>query len=208
MIRIFSRLSLACVIAVFLSGLAFAHGHDHRGERGAAQYGYQNGYVDGFQHGRGDFQARVDYNFESRDFDDAMRGYEPYMGSRDRYQDGYRDGYRAGYDDGFHNHRAQYEEAYNNSQYPRYGGDDDSGRAYGQRSPAFQVGYQDGLIDGEKDRRHNKDFRPSKHDRYEDANHGYTHDYGPKKEYKREYREGYTAGYQRGYNPYQGPPNR
>ena len=185
-----------------------AYGHADGGPHSAFQYGSQNGYVDGFQRGREDRQARVGYSLESRDFDKAMRGYEPYMGSRDRYQDGYRNGYRAGYNDGFHDRSAQYVEAYNDARFPGYRGDDASGRAYGRRSVGFRVGYQDGLIDGEKDRRHNKDFRPSKHDRYEDANHGYSHDYGPKKEYKGEYREGYMAGYQQGYNPLPGVPNR
>lgn len=208
MIRIFSRISLACMIAVSLSGLAMADGHAGDGSHSAFQYGSQNGYVDGFQRGRDDRQARVGYSFENRDFDDAMRGYEPYMGSRDRYQDGYRNGYRAGYDDGFHDRRAQFEEAYNDARYPGYRDDDDSGRAYGRRSVGFQVGYQDGLIEGERDRRHNKDFRPSKHEQYEHADHGYSHDYGPKKEYKREYREGYMAGYQRGYSPLPGDRDR
>jgi hypothetical protein len=208
MIRIFSRISLACMMAVSLSGLAMAHGRARGGPHSAFQYGSQNGYVDGFQHGREDRQARVGYSFETRDFDDAMRGYEPYMGSRDRYQDGYQNGYRAGYDDGFHARRAQNEEAYNDARNPAYGDDDDSGRADGRRSVGFRVGYQDGLIDGEKDLRHNKDFRPSKHDGYKDGDHGYSHDCGAKKEYKREYREGYMAGYQRGYRSLPGAPNR
>ena len=208
MIRIFTRISLACMIVISLSGLAMGHEHDRRDPHGAFQYGSQNGYVDGFQHGREDRQARAGYSFESRDYDDALREYQPYMGSRDRYQDGYRNGYCEGYNDGFHNLRARYEEAYNDSRYPGHPGDDDSGRVYGRRSVGFRVGYQDGLIDGEKDRRHNKDFRPSKHDRYEDADHAYSHDYGPKKEYKREYREGYMAGYQRGYSSLPDVANR
>lgn len=208
MIRLFSRISLVCIVVVSLSGLAVAHERDQRDSRGAAQFGYQNGYVDGFQRGREDLQAGVGYSYVSRDYDNALRGYESYMGRRERYEDGYRNGYREGYDDGFHNRRAQHEEAYNDSHSPRYQGDDHSEGAYGQRSVAFRVGYQDGLIAGEKDHRHNKNFRPSKHDRYEDADHGYRHEHGSKKEYKSGYREGYLARYQRGYNAFQGAGNR
>ncbi len=209
MIKFSSKMSLFCIIVfVSLTGLAFAHDHDDRGSRGASYYGYQNGYMDGFQHGREDWQGRAGYSFESRDYDDALRGYESYMGSRDQYHDAYQNGYRAGYDDGFHNRRSQFEEAYNGPRYPQYQDDDDSRGIYGQRSVAFRVGYQDGLIDGGRDRRHNNDFRPSKHEQYEHADHGYSHDYGPKKEYKREYRQGYVAGYQRGFGEFRGVPNR
>lgn len=209
MFKFSSRLTLFYIIlAISLTGLVFAHDHDDRGSRSLSYYGYQNGYMDGFQHGREDRQSHVGYSFESRDYDDALRGYEPYMGSRDRYRDAYRNGYRSGYDDGFHHRRPQFAEGYNDPRYPGYSRDDHSGRGYGQSSVAFQVGYQDGLIEGGKDRRHEKDFRPSKHERYEDADHGYRHDYGSKKEYKREYRQGYIAGYQRGYGEFQGAWNR
>lgn len=196
MIRIFSRLSIACMVALSLSGLAVAHEHVHSGARTAAQFGYQNGYVDGFQHGREDRQARAGYSFVSKDYDDALRGYEAYMGSRERH----RNGYRAGYDDGFHNRSARFAEPYVTPPSDGDWGTYPSRGFHGRQSVTFRVGYEDGLIAGEKDRRHNKNFRPSKHDRYEDADHGYSHDYRPKKEYKSEYREGFLAGYQRGYN--------
>lgn len=205
MVKRLTRLVLAFMVAASLSGLAF--GHEHGGMQTALQYGYHKGYLDGFQHGREDRRAGVGYDLRSRDYDDAMRGYESYMGGADQYRNGYRDGYLAGYNDGFHGREARAMGPLNE---PTYGGDRDeySSRApYGQRSVAFRVGYEDGLIDGGKDRRKNKDFRPSKHDRYEDADHGYSHEYGSKKEYKREYREGYLAGYQRGYGDFQGPRN-
>lgn len=205
MVRQVTKLALAFIVAASLSGLGFAHEHEHGAKQSALQYGYYNGYQDGFLHGREDRRARVGYSFVSRDYDSAMRGYESYMGSKHEYREGYRRGYRAGYNDGYHGHRARFtglpeEEPFYNGE----GGGRDLKNGYGRRSVAFRVGYQDGLIAGGKDRRKHKDFRPSKHDRYEDADHGYSHDYGDKKEYKREYREGYLAGYQRGYGDLQG----
>ena len=208
MLKLLSRVSLACIVALSLSGLAMAHEHDDQASHSAIQYGYRNGYADGFQHGQEDNRAGVGYNFRSRDYDHGMRGYESYMGSHDRYREGYRNGYQAGYTDGFHGRRARY---YGTSSEPpssRDGDDYGSRNPEGRRSVGFRIGYQDGLIAGGKDRRHNKKFRPSKHDRYEDADHGYRHEYGSKREYKREYKEGFLAGYQRGYGQFQGVPPR
>ncbi len=207
MVRNISRLAFAFIVAVSLSGVAFAHEHENRGVHTAFQYGYQNGYLDGFRHGREDRRAQVGFSIESRDYDSAMRGYESYMGNEHRYRSGYRRGYRAGYNDGYHGRSARFAGP---SDEPPYGGESgyDWRDGHGQRSVAFRVGYEDGLIVGGKDRRKNKDFRPSKHERYEDADHGYSHDYGSKKEYKREYREGFMAGYQRGYGNFPGASYR
>lgn len=204
MLRLLSRLGLACILAVSLSGLAMAHEHDDHASQGAIQYGYRNGYMDGFQHGQEDRRAGVGYNFRSDDYDNGMRGYESYMGSHDRYREGYRNGYQVGYADGFHGRRARYYRRSGEPPFTRDRGDYGSRNPDGHRSVGFRIGYQDGLIAGGKDRRHNKKFRPSKHDRYEDADHGYRHEYGSKREYKREYKEGFLAGYQRGYGQFQG----
>lgn len=208
MYKLLSRLSLACIVALTLSGLAVAHEHDNRVPHTASQYGYQNGYSDGYQHGREDFHAQAGYDLGSRDYDDAMRGFEPYMGDHDNYQRGYREGYIAGYNDGFHGRNSRLMAF---SAEPPYGNDRDDYRSQprnGPQSVAFHVGYEDGLIAGGKDRRKGKHFRPSKHERYEHAGHGYNHNYGPKKQYKREYREGFLAGYQRGYGDFPGSYNR
>lgn len=205
MLRQLTRLGLALIVAASLTGVAVAHDHDDGGVRSAIQYGYRNGYLDGFQRGREDRRAREGYHFKGRDYDHALRGYEPYMGSRDRYRRGYRQGYVAGYNDGFRGREARFSGPLNQNPYndamtgygpaSGYG----PGPRFGHRSVAFQIGYKDGLIAGGKDRRKNKKFRPTKHDKYEDADHGYSHDYGRKKIYKREYREGFVAGYERGY---------
>lgn len=208
MLKLLSRVGLACIVAISLSGLAMAHEHDDHASHSAIQYGYRNGYVDGFQHGREDRRAGVGYDFRSRDYDHGMRGYESYMGSRHLYRQGYRNGYQAGYADGFHGHRERYFVSSNEPPYNENRDGYGSRNPYGHHSVGFRIGYQDGLIAGGKDRRHNKKFRPTKHDKYEDADHGYRHDYGTKKEYKSEYREGFLAGYQRGYGEFQGIPPR
>lgn len=204
MVRQITRLAVVLIATVSLCGPAFAHEHEDRGMQGPLQYGYQNGYLDGFQHGVEDLRAGVGYSYESRDYDSAMRGYESYMGSDRQYRDGYREGYRAGYNDGYHGRSARFIDPSDQAYYSGDRRDYERGDAYDHQSVAFRIGYEDGLIDGGKDRRKHKDFQPSKHDRYEDADHGYSHDYGNKKEYKREYREGYVAGYQRGYRDVEG----
>jgi hypothetical protein len=45
-----------------------------------------------------------------------------------------------------------------------------------------------------------KDYRPEKHDSYEDADHGYRKNYGSKDSYKGEYRKGFLRGYQDAFN--------
>lgn len=201
MLRRLTRLSLAFIVFASLTGLIVAHGNSDL--RSATQYGYRNGYADGFQRGREDRQARERYDFHGPAYDNAMRGYESYMGSREEYREGYRKGYVAGYNDGFHDYEARF--AGPNGSGPYDQGNDGPVPAYeprpghGQRNLAFQIGYRDGLIVGRKDRSKNKKFRPTKNDKYEDADHGFDHHYGSKKEYKREYREGFVAGYERGY---------
>lgn len=206
MVKQLVRLSFACVVAISLCGLAVAHQHDDQGRQGANAYGFRNGYLDGFQHGSDDRGAQVGFNLESRDYDSAMRGYDPYMGNEELYRDAYRQGYAAGYGDGFYGRESRFEGPASGPP-PYMGGEayeHENGPRYGPSSVAYQTGFNDGEMQGEKDRRKHKDFRPEKNDRYEDANHGYTHSFGTKQEYKREYREGFLAGYQHGYRTMEG----
>lgn len=198
MFRQLTRLSLALIVFTSLTGLVVAQGNGDL--RSAAQYGFRNGYADGFQHGREDLQAAQGYDFHGRDYDNAMRGYESYMGSRDEYREGYRREYVAGYNDGYRGHESYFADPSGPLTYDHHDNDDyGPSPGYGHRSVAFQIGFRDGMIAGGKDRSENKKFRPTKNDKYEDADHGFTHDYGSKKEYKREYRDGFVAGYERGY---------
>ena len=67
-------------------------------------------------------------------------------------------------------------------------------------SPAFDIGYRDGIAVGQRDRESGKAFRPEKNDYYEDADRGYQKSFGDKGLYKRQYRESFRQGYAEGYD--------
>jgi hypothetical protein len=96
-------------VALLLSGAAFAQNDDHDRDRdhgrdnrnGYGNYGAEQGYRDGIQHGRDDRSRRAGYNYKSGDYQRGERGYEKYMGSKGQYKQRYRDAYRQGYEAGF-----------------------------------------------------------------------------------------------------------
>ena len=197
MIRRIQVAGLVTALALTLAGLAQAHEHGDRDD--IQHYAYQRGYRDGFNHGQMDRSQGRNYNLRSDDYEDADRGYRDDMGNREEYRETYRQGYQTGYDDAYNGRGGQY--------------DNDRQQGYYQNGPdqynqngnvASQMGFQDGLIDGRHDLTHNKPFRPDKHDRFKDGDHGYSHQYGSKKEYKQEYRQAYTQGYSQGYRGGQG----
>lgn len=185
MIRKIQIAGLVGAIVLAVVGITQAHEHRDRDESG--QYAYHRGYRDGFAHGQIDRSRGAGYSYQSDEYEDADGGYSPQFGSHEGYRENYREGYVAGYDDSFYGRARRFDS-------------DDGGRYSPDGSFASQIGYEDGLIDGRKDLRANKPFRPDKHDRYEDANHGYRSDYGNKKLYKQQYRQAYTNGYQDGYH--------
>jgi hypothetical protein len=65
---------------------------------------------------------------------------------------------------------------------------------------ATDTGYRDGLQAGLSDARQRKDFKPEKHEAYEDGKHGYRKEYGDKKLYKEQYRKGFLRGYEDAFN--------
>lgn len=111
-----------------------------------------------------------------------------------------RQAYRSGYERGF-----QQNGGYRND---RDGDRDDRGRwgygggygggGYGA-SAARQYGYQDGLNDGQRDRRSGHSNRPTQDGNYKHADHGYSSRYGDKNYYKEAYRQAYENGYEQGY---------
>jgi hypothetical protein len=104
-----------------------------------------------------------------REGNGAYRGSGPYDRDGDRDRD---DGYRAPYGrGGFGNYAAT----------------------------ARQFGYQDGLNDGQTDRRTGHSFRPTHDSNYRHADRGYD-GFGNKDDYKQAYRDAYSQGYQNGYN--------
>jgi hypothetical protein len=64
---------------------------------------------------------------------------------------------------------------------------------------AEDVGYRDGINDGQHDRSTGHSFRPTHDDNYKNADRGYHSDMGSKQAYKDSYRRGYERGYQEGY---------
>ena len=70
--------------------------------------------------------------------------------------------------------------------------------AYGVGN-ARGVGYNDGLLAGQKDRSTGHSFRPTQNKGYQDADKGYNSSIGDKNQYKQVYRDGFMQGYQRGY---------
>src|SRR5438132_10010264 len=88
----------------------------------------------------------------------ADRGFEPYMGERDDFQDGYRNGYRAGYEDGYNGRSGRWDEVYgidpNAEPYARgqHESEDDVyvDRHWDHKDVAYDVGYRDGVQEGRK----------------------------------------------------------
>ena len=76
----------------------------------------------------------------------------------------------------------------------------------GGAGPAYQIGFDDGRRDGERDAYTGHSFRPTHSGNYHHADRGYNHEFGPKQFYKDTYRSGYTEGYRAGYE--QGPGRR
>lgn len=203
MLRNSKALVLVIALALGFCGLGLAHAQ--QGPSDARQQGYHYGYRDGSDRGRQDRAYRESYNLQSQDFRHADRGYERYMGDRDRFRDGYRDGYRTGYDDGYYGREGRYNQIYGangDDDYHRRGdGDNDRDDGYFQRGNgyfdgAFETGYRDGMEAAHSDWRKHKGYRPEKHDNYEDASHGYHDSYGPKNAYKQRYRQGFLRGYE------------
>lgn len=168
----------------------------------ARDHGYQHGYRDGLRQGRADMSRNTPYNYETEDFQRSDYGYEDYMGSRRDFQKGYRDGYKDGYDDGYYNRpirsKVWFDERYNPDL--RRQEDPDRYPNAGYTDVAFDNGYRDGLKAGQDDFRDHKDFKPQRHDSYEDADHGYHARYGNKNSYKEQYRKGFVRGYEDSYS--------
>lgn len=70
-----------------------------------ARIAYENGYRDGADDGRKDFDRRRAFEPTRRDrYRDADHGFEDRYGSRDAYKADYRAGFRAGYEDAYRSH--------------------------------------------------------------------------------------------------------
>jgi len=232
----FKAILLASAMLVALGGLAIAqdrdnddrysrdrddYRNDHREydnyqwgrDRNAdsREYGFHNGYRDGWNSGRDARGQRRDRDYRSNN---DTNGYQDWMGSRGQYKKGYKEGYRAGYSDSYNGRSNQYPYVYgrNGQRSPwdpgsnSYGVCDQSG--YGQQqdyrygnSTASQWGCKDGLEAGQRDRNDRHSYRATEWEAYRDADHGMSSSsgYGSSEQYQREYREAFIAGYDRGY---------
>jgi len=177
----------------------------YAGSTDAREHGYQHGYRDGLRQGRVDLTSNLSPNYENEDYRRADLGYEEYIGTRSDFQRGYRDGYKDGYEDGYKKRPIRSEvyslrDDYDPDRVPR---NDEDARHYEKWSysdVALDTGYRDGLSAGRKDFSEKKDFRPEKHDSYEDGDHGYRKSFGTKDQYKEQYRKGFLRGYEDAFN--------
>jgi hypothetical protein len=153
-----------------------AHGsqvpHNHTWKNNSDAGAYAAGYRDGYNNGRtGNWSNNNGWGQNGR------------SGDNDRWHDRDHDRWRNQGNWGNNNGR------WNNS------------GSYGNvMRQAQQVGYRDGVNDGQHDRSTGHSFRPTQDDNYKNADRGYTSSYGDKQQYKNAYRQGYEQGYQQGYN--------
>ena len=213
--RHWRRTGLLLAITLALGGLASAHDGDndvryHGGSLDAQRHGNQHGYSDGYHHGQQDLARRVGYDYRSRDWKDADRGYEKFMGSKGQFKKGYREGYRRGYDDGYRRRAGSaWERIFGRTDDRIYRDDDDSwgrhrddvyaNRGWGYQDVAYDIGYRDGLAWGRQDAGNGRGYKLNDNSLYKKATHGYDDRYGDKDAYKRRYRDGFARGYRDGY---------
>ncbi len=187
----------ACLVAVTLmvSGLALADDDDYyrrSNPQQAHQYGYQNGYQDGLRKGQHEARENDPNDFQSRDWRNASRGYQGWMGPFPAFQDGYRDGYRQGFQAAFEQRWGRRDDDRDGNRF--------QGAGYGgpRENSAYNYGQQDGLAAGREDSYRGKQFNPNPRGSNH-ADRGYIREYGDIDAYRAQYSEGYRAGYERSY---------
>ena len=179
----------------------------HGGSLDAHRHGYEHGYRDGFEYGVDVKSRGGSLDFRTDAYRDAIRGYDPAFGSREAFSQGYREGYQSGAEDGFNGSISRLEQTYS---YTDRGFDPDRNREdrtvtiyterhWGYQDVAGDVGYRDGVNAGLHDYREHHSYRPSEHDAWKDADHGYSSAFGAKEAYKQAYRAAYEAGYRDGF---------
>jgi len=204
-VKTFQYAIAVLALIFFTAGVSYAQGN-YGGSVDAREHGYQHGYRDGVRQGRADLNANTRPSYNSQDYRNADLGYEPYMGERDDFRKGYREGYKTGYDDGYSGKQIRSnvyglnDDRYDPDQVPRGDQGDDAYSRWNYSDVALDTGYRDGLSAGQKDWRDRKEYRPEKHDSFEDANHGYHKSYGDKSLYKEQYRKGFLRGYDDAFN--------
>jgi len=198
------KFSMFFAALLFLAGAVAAQDR-YGGSVDAKEHGYQHGYRDGLRQGRADLNQNLTHSFDTEDYRRADQGYDSRIGERDDFQQGYRNGYKDGYDDGYYDKPVRHsvyglQENYDPDRVPRTDVDADGYTNWSYQDVATDTGYRDGLQAGLSDLRQRKDFKPEKHDAYEDAKHGYRKNYGDKQLYKEQYRKAFLRGYEDAFN--------
>ena len=204
MLKPIRNLAMLFAALLFLAG-AIAAQDRYGGSVDAKEHGYQHGYRDGLRQGRAHLNRNATYSFDNEDYRRADQGYDPHFGEREDFQHGYRSGYKDGYDDGYNGKPVRHtvyglQDSYDPDRVPRSDADADGYANWSYQDVAADTGYRDGLQTGLSDLRQRKDFKPEKHEAYEDGNHGYRKEYGDKKLYKEQYRKGFLRGYEDAFN--------
>jgi hypothetical protein len=85
--------------------------------------------------------------------------------------------------------------------YGGYGRYPDRDRGYAREIErrAYDQGFREGIEQGRDDARHNRDFAPSRHNEYRNADGGYHRDFGDREYYRSTYRRGFDVGYREAY---------
>ncbi len=176
-------------------GMEHGHGHDKRGG------------LDRNNRDSNDLTANPNYQRGVRQgqYDGSRNRNQQYRG---RFSNDYdRDAYRAGYDKGFQDARAEHASRDNGAAYRRQGPYGQNGQysnnqngQYNRNNQAAQMGAQDGMSDGRRDRQTGHSNRPTEGDNYKNALRGYNSSLGGETAYKAAYRQAYGPAYQQGYS--------
>ena len=201
--RYAQMLVLALAVIAGTSSWVAGQDQDRERERGRERTpearNNSEAYQEGLRHGQEDAKARRRSQYRNQRWKDEQ--------GRREYEAGYNQGYRNA--TGAYNGGRVGPGPYpGNAPYPGtgpygngpYGG---NGR-YGQygtagMSNARNIGYQDGLRDGQSDIRNGHSNRPTQMDNYKNADRGYSSSFGDKNQYKQLYRQGYMQGYEQSY---------
>lgn len=201
-------LSAALVAYAPTASAADDHDHVHGKSLDARQHGYEHGYREGYHQGQEAKSSNAGPDYRSKDYKRGDVGYEAYMGSHDNYKKGFREGYESGYKDGYSGNTTRLSQVFGEyDQTADVNGSgmealpqSDSGAGYA-RDRAYDVGYNDGLREGAKQRDAGSSYNPESASAFKSGDHGYRDAYGSKDDYKRTYREGFARGYRDGFGP-------
>jgi flagellar biosynthesis/type III secretory pathway protein FliH len=200
MMKPIRQFAMVFAALLFMAGVVAAQDYYGAAEK-SKEHGYQHGYREGLRNGRADLVRNAPHNLDSEEFRRADMGYDSRFGERDDFQEGFRNGYKDGYDDGYYNKPIRQNiyglnDSYDPDRVPRTDADAPRYQNWTYEDVAMDTGYRDGMQAGLSDLRQHKDFKPEKHEAYEDAKHGYRTEYGDKKLFVEQYRKGFLRGYE------------